>query len=484
MKMKRTLITTTLLVVLTLSLTCCGKGTETGSAPPVTDVTEDVVTTAPETDYLDTLPKTDLGGRSFTMLIEDRYGNGMVNTHVGSENGEIVNDALYRRDVAVEERMNVKFGYETTEKRAEIVSKVKNAVSAGDEVYHTAMGSITNGTGTLATQMMVYDLAALPHAALDKPWWVNTCNEQLYVGDSLYFAASPIVTTFFATPFAVTFNKRMAADLKLPDLYNEVTKGTWTVDRMAELAKGVSRDLDSNGIMNEKDQYGTATHTSALWGYYASSGIAPLIINRDRSFTLTLGSERSVSIIDRLSRVLSDRKEVYYYDGSNPSHADMFLNGQVLFADYSVTGFIITYRDMEDDWGILPIPKTFEEQEGYHTTLQTLLPCGICVPKNCSKPEETGIILETLAYLSNNSIREAAYDTLLTGKVTRDENSVKMLDIIYGDINIDLLYVYRFANVLNYVNASIINGAPFVSSYESVRTSLESEIKAFLDSMK
>ena len=481
--MKRGMIPVALLVLAMLAMTCCGNK-ESGSTPAVTstDVPE---TSAPaETEYLDTLPATDLSGRPFMMLIEDRYGNGMVNTHTGSETGEIVNDALYRRDVAAEELLDVKFEYETTEKRAEIVSKVKNAVSAGDEVYHTAMGSITSGTGTLATQMMLYDLAALPHVSLDKPWWVTTCNEQLFVGDFLYFAASPIVTTFFATPFAICFNKDMAADLKLPDLYSEVTSGTWTIDRMAEFAKGVSRDLDANGVMDNKDQYGIATHTSGLWGYYASSGIAPLIINRDRTFTLTLGSERSVGIIDRLSHVLSDRKQVYYYDGSNPSHADMFLNGQVLFEDYSVTGFIITFRDMEDDWGILPIPKTFAEQEGYHTTLQTLLPCGICVPKNCSKPEETGLILEVLAYLSNKDIREAAYDTLLTGKVTRDENSVKMLDIIYGDINIDLLYVYRFANVLNCVNASIVNGDPFVSAYESIRTSLENEIRTFISSVE
>ena len=111
-------------------------------------------------------------------------------------------------------------------------------------------------------------------------------------------------------------------------------------------------------------------------------------------------------------------------------------------------------------------------------------PCGICVPKNCEKPEETGLILETLAYYSNTGIRAAAYDTLLTGKVSRDEDSVAMLDIIYDDINIDLLYVYRFANAPDVVYASITNGDPFASAHESIRPMMEEEIRMFIENVE
>ncbi|MBO5219429.1 MAG: hypothetical protein J6C52_08365 [Clostridia bacterium] len=466
-----------------LAATACGEGS---GAPASGDTTAADTATAPTetTAYLDTLPKTDMGGRSFVMLIEDRYSNGISNIHSGSETGDVVNDAIFRRDAAVAERYNIEFEYSVVDKREKVVSQMTNAIMAGDEAYHMAMSAVTWGAATLASSGLLYDLAELPHLSLDEAWWVSACNDRLRVGDALYFAASPIAPTIFATPFAITYNKRMANDYKLPDLYAEIKNGTWTIDRMQELAKGVSKDLDANGTMDEKDQYGIATHSSALWGYYASSGITPLVIHEDRSFDLTLGSAQSLDIIDRLAKVLSDRNEVYYYDGSNPSHADMFKNGQVLFADYSVTGFIITYRDMADDWGILPIPKLTEEQDGYHTTLQTILPCGICVPKNCEKPEETGLILETLAYYSNTGIRAAAYDTLLTGKVSRDEDSVAMLDIIYDDINVDLLYVYRFANAPDRVYASIMTDAPFASAYESIRVMMEEEIKTFIENVE
>ena len=481
--MKRQAVSIFLLAAL-LAATACGEGS---GAPASGDTTAADTTTAPAetTAYLDTLPKTDMGGRSFVILAEDRGSNGISNTHIGSETGEVMNDAVFRRDREVEERYNIKIEYIINESRPKIAPQVTEAVMAGDESYHLVMSAMSlGGTSVLASQGMLYNLASLPHLSLDSDWWIPSCNDRLYVGDSLYFVASPIAPTFFATPFGISFNKRMADDFKLPNIYDEVINGTWTIDRMKALSKGVSQDINSDGIMDEKDQYGIATHSSALWGYYASSGITPLIIEKDRSFELSLGSERSLDIIERLTGVLSNRNEVYYYDGSNPSHADIFKNGQVLFADYSMTGFIITYRDMADDWGIVPIPKTTDTQDGYHTTLQTILPCGICVPKNCSAPEETGLILETLAYLSDIDVRSAVYDVVLAGKLSRDEDSVAMLDIIYGDINVDLLYVYRFANAPDSVYASIMTDAPFASAYESIRVMMEEEIKTFIENVE
>jgi hypothetical protein len=104
--------------------------------------------------------------------------------------------------------------------------------------------------------------------------------------------------------------------------------------------------------------------------------------------------------------------------------------------------------------------------------------------EQATEPEETGLILETMAYLSNIGVRSAVYDVVLAGKLSRDEDSVAMLDIIYDDINIDLLYVYRFANAPDAVYTSITNGDPFASAYESIRPMMEEEIRTFIENVE
>ena len=95
--MKRQAVSIFLLAAL-LAATACGEGS---GAPASGDTTAADTATVPTetTAYLDTLPKTDMGGRSFVMLIEDRGSNGISNTHIGSETGEVMNDAVFRRDI-------------------------------------------------------------------------------------------------------------------------------------------------------------------------------------------------------------------------------------------------------------------------------------------------------------------------------------------------------------------------------------------------
>ena len=69
---------------------------------------------------------------------------------------------------------------------------------------------------------------------------------------------------------------------------------------------------------------------------------------------------------------------------------------------------------------------------------------------------------------------------ILTGKLTRDEDSVEMLDLIYSDIRLDLLYVYRFGNMVDSVVSSIVKGKGFSSVYESTKNKMEDDIAALI----
>jgi hypothetical protein len=96
------------------------------------------------------------------------------------------------------------------------------------------------------------------------------------------------------------------------------------------------------------------------------------------------------------------------------------------------------YRETEIDFGILPLPKYDEQQENYLS-----LDWGglMCVPRGADK-DLAGYVTELLSYYSMETTVPAWYDIMLTGKIARDDDIVRVLDIIYSNV------VYDFG--LNY----------------------------------
>jgi hypothetical protein len=134
-------------------------------------------------------------------------------------------------------------------------------------------------------------------------------------------------------------------------------------------------------------------------------------------------------------------------------------------------------RDMKDDFAILPIPKWDEAQTEYNTSCNTWLPSGIAVPKNCSIVDDLGLVLETMAYYSQEMVTPAVYEITLQGKVSRDDSSAKMLDIIYGGAAFDFVTAFNFANAGNILREMVTGDQQnFVSVYARIKKPAQAEL--------
>ena len=127
-----------ILFVIAALLTACGNG-ETAETEKTADTaggtdTETAAETLSEKEQLlAALPTGDYGGYDFMMLNNE---SNFAYTQMGAEEltGEGINDAIYNRNSAVADRLNVKL----TENRvgyAEVTSTMKTAVAAGDSTY-------------------------------------------------------------------------------------------------------------------------------------------------------------------------------------------------------------------------------------------------------------------------------------------------------------------------------------------------------------
>lgn len=176
---RKQLTAAALLLVTLLGTAACGSS---GDGTAVTDAPEQ--TTAAETEPAETrlhdnVPDKDFGGKTFDVLTAGNWNNTWTEIYdfqAEEENGEPINDAVFKRNLTIEERFNVEIveinnmGSDKggTGKGAKFIEK---SVMASDYAYDaSSMGAYD--VSTLSYKGYLLDLASeVPNLDLTQPWW-------------------------------------------------------------------------------------------------------------------------------------------------------------------------------------------------------------------------------------------------------------------------------------------------------------------------
>lgn len=106
----------------------------------------------------------------------------------------------------------------------------------------------------------------------------------------------------------------------------------------------------------------------------------------------------------------------------------MLFNTNFLYATES-------FRDMSDDFGVIPMPKCDEAQESYRTRIGTSTSMFF-IPKTTSDAGTVGAVCEALAYYGRQNVVPTWYEIALKEKYTRDEETKEMVDLIRSSASI------------------------------------------------
>ena len=137
---------------------------------------------------------------------------------------------------------------------------------------------------------------------------------------------------------------------------------------------------------------------------------------------------------------------------------------------------------MNVDFGILPYPKLDENQSEYSTHIGNSSPI-LTLPITNNDFERTSLILEAMAITSYNIVRPAYYDVALKVKMSRDEDSADMLDIILDSSTYDLSY-FTFNAISSILNPLIsVGNTNFSSAYASQSNTINQNMQNFIDSV-
>ncbi len=436
--MKKILSTVLCLAMLVTSFAACANdNNETNDKPDKGEVTREDGKEIPD------FPEADYNLDEFRIL---HYGDTATDFHdayiwADSVTGGAIGDAVAERNRLTEEMYNVVIAAEECGPMGEAITRMQAGQCDFDLIYEWRSRSIT-----AALDGMLYDFLDLEHVNLDRSYWVPSAVEDLTVCNNMFIATNYISMNSLSWASMLFFNKKLMDKLNYAYPYDLVETDQWLVDTYLVMISESEEDVNGDGEMNFEDQFG-------IFG-----GGPEYIYNdpwyevdSDGNYKVIGYTEHLVSLYNEYSRKLDNVSSIGYYDvwddidtSINPSkhiatRMIMFGEDHTLFMGGTID-MTKELVNMDSDYGVCPNPKLKSDDE-WTVEIDANAPM-FSLPLQLEDPEMAGMIIDYMAYESEQHLLPAYYDTTIKTKRMQDVRDYDMLDIIKNNITIDGLAMY------------------------------------------
>ena len=454
-------------------------------------------TSAPEVTQEFKPEEADFGGYSFRMFGYESYVGSWKAAEISeiyaeAENGEPINDSVYNRNRKVEDLYNIDItlvpvNYQNRTSHGDIALR---PILAGEDTYDAALVIGSRMPQIMTVVGASVDLKSISTLDLDRSWWNANSIKNLSIGGELHAVTGDIslYNTFAGEVYFI--NKKLLADHAMQNPYEAVRSGKWTLDAAHEMSKMVAKDLNGNGTVDQDDQFGIVSANVMMEHSVRSTGERYTAKNNDDIPTYTLNSNTISAKIDKVLEVLRDPVAGFiperasgfgnvYLEYAMPKFRD---NEALLLVNQLLVAFDL--RDMQADFGILPMPKFDGTQDEYITTVNDGWATFLWVPSTNPDLERTGTILNALGYYSREYMTPAFFDVTVTNKLIRDTDSLDMLNIIKDSYTYDLGSLYNWGTMTTVLSNIMVNGAnTFASDYAAREDLIKTAMQTTLDAV-
>jgi ABC-type glycerol-3-phosphate transport system substrate-binding protein len=446
-----------------------------------------------EAIILPDLPEADFEGHEFKIATKGPTHNVhwfARDIYAEEETGDTINDAVYKRNTHIEEKYNIVIKELPQQDPYGLCNKI---IRAGSDDIDLISAGIEGCNNTLAANGMLHNLLSVEHLDFTKPWWDAKTVKGLSLANKLYSAIGDMTIMDKDATWVLMFNKDMIKNFSLDNPYELVKSGKWTMDAMYGMMKLTASDLDGDGKMTPTDQFGLVTQNKNTIDFY--NGADEYVCGKDDSdmpYIITV-SERGISALTKAWEMQTDKlvtitAEDWMSQYPNDTVWDkmqlvVFGEGRSLFY-YAGNNRVTLLRSMDVNFGILPPPKFDETQTDYHVSVDFWCASSIAIPFTASNVERTAIILEALTAESHYTVLPAYYDISLKSKLTRDEESGDMLDLIFANRAYDISKMYNWGGIADVVTGLAGNKTlDIVSQFEKKYNSAEKNMEKTMDTI-
>jgi len=465
------------------AVSCASEAPADETVQTSAEITDTAVSEASdEKTVSDDLPDIDLKGKKVSILVREE-----VDYEFSTEQtGDIIDDAIFDRNQEISERFNMVFDYVLKPglwaNRESFQGLISNAVMAGDSPYDIITGQ-SNIVLPLASQKMYIDLSDSTYIDFSKPYWKDGYHENVMINGKLYSVCGDNALTTLTMSNVLFFNTKLMDDYSIEYPYQSVKDGAWTLDKFIETVNSAKEDLNGDSVINQHDLRGFTGYNNSIAPFTYSCMATMTSVDSDGTRYIDFPDDKDSDVFDKIQALcISD--SFYHAPGASPEAVIVSeLNeGRTLFGGM-VLEEVERLRDMDTDFGIVPLPKYDEAQEEYVTPILRRLTVS-AIPITATDPATSELILEALACIGYNKIIPTYYDVALKDKYIRDAETAEMLDIVVETQYFDFMDAYYddLGNISDLLASyALFGGSSLASTFESRRNKLETQLETLYE---
>ena len=474
----------------------CGEAADdpaTKDTGVVSSVTEDE--TGEEDHRFDNVDYKDREFRIYT----SNLSNGAMDTSnyliegTGEMGGGLVSDAVFTRNITVEEQLGVKLVFTQCELNyGNIAGDIRKYTQSGDDEFDLVINDnydygplvIEGNFRNLLEDECVFDF--------NRNYWYKDYMEDLrFVDGYMHLLAGDFFIDVLRTAHLMLVNKdlyRNYLGTSADELYDIVSNYEWTYDKLCTIITGLYVDRNQNGQKDAGDQFGYMDKD--FWG-----ASIPLSTSGTTNF-ITRDEEGSPVITihegDRANQLATAISNLLNHEDTGMNFGDtlsQFIQGNVLVATGAVSLGSLeseSLRQMENDAAVLPYPMLFASDKKYTTaTHDTTELGGILVTST-----DLAFISTVIEVLNRETARiliPKYYKECLQVQCVDDEKAAAMIDIIHDNFDNAFILTYNQSisgNILQSFSEAAENkrefSAVFAGGAKAAEKSMSSTILKYM----
>ena len=356
-----------------------------------------------------------------------------------TEHSDLIDQAVFNRCDYAETRLKVSTKWTPSTSAGNAAAFVDEADRENrnggkyDIIFNKSTYSAGLMTRGVLSNLMQYNLLDFASDG-----WAHSMVEDVAVGNKLYFATGDISVCLLFMTSVVYFNKDMVKDFSInqkiqtnwgkADLYELVESGTWTLDKMITLTEGIYLDTNNSGKKDSGDRVGFNTYAQLIDNFFYGGGYTTVVAD-DGAFAVGdafLEPTLMGNLLEQVNEFLHDSGNGGVIEESyNPTRLN-FAEGKVLFSMAPASHAYNTHSNADKlDFGVLPVPKHSESQNGYACT-QSFPYNMYSIASQGKYRREAAAFMQALSEESYEVTRPAIFDKMMKGRYSEEPEDAMM----------------------------------------------------------
>ena len=422
-----------LLMMTSIFVSCSDTGNKDG---------DDVATTLPaDGEEATKLPELDWEGQEYRILARDSDWAPNFEIYRDELPEDVVGKAVFERNMALSEKYGItiagRLSYDNN-------GMAKTMLESGEDLFDLTVLS-PEKHHPLAMQGYLLDIYSLDYVNVEHDGWQDYANEQLEMGGKLYYTTNKILLQDKHRSWMLYYNRDLANELKLGYFEDWVFDGTWTIDKVIEMSKAVTADIDGVQGLGVTDRWGVVGgegYNFCQWAF----GVGFRFTEKDNEgYAQLIGAtDRVLAALDK-TYALTGNRDVYYCETDYGSHDgsgfEAFCDGGVVVYASALSALEQIPLNTDMMFGVLPNPKYDEKQENYYCIPNLENGSLLSVPATISDVAFAGFGLQALTEEALTTSYVAYIETKCKLQDVYDEDAAKCLDIIFNGVVYDIAFI-------------------------------------------